>query len=246
MSNSTLESEEEDLAGLLERSANTDPSEVSGVLGDDEPPAPTDEIDEFAEQATEKVQLDIEDAMFLAEPEPEVVPEAEDTTDALALATEEPAKPLSRVTIGGIFLGIAACSAAVLWFAYFEPATDLSLVPAPPTVVVVPNPTALPYSTEMVATLEPFLIEDRREGQVNFLETQFALVAEDKDTYRDIIDKNLILRDAIYYYLNNQDASFLFEPKNIKILKNVLEGIVNGHLGQGKLKELLIVQYLIR
>jgi len=260
MSNSSLETDDEDdVADLLESAGTTgtsdaaDPSgasdaaDPSGTADAADPSGTADEGTDFAEQATEKVQLDTDDAMFLAEiPEPEEAPAVEKAKGSPEKAVEEPAKPLPRALIIGVLGVILICIAAIVWFIYFKQTTALSRVPASPTVVVVPNPKEPPPSTEMVATLAPFILEYRRDGQVDFLETQFALVVEGKALHQDILDRNLILRDAIYYYLLNQEEKFLFDPKNITIIKNALEGIVNGHLGAGKLKKFLIVQYLIR
>ncbi len=259
MSNTALEEE----LGLREEPSDLDaiqnPAETGDmaqdILGQD--PDEEDELEAFAKQATAKVQLDIDDAEFLLDPAEEapkeVVAQEEEApppakTEEAPIEPEQAPKPVPRLLKISVAIFILVSLCALVWYMYFRPVEDHTKVPVPPTSIVVPSPEeeTLTETGELLVPLLPFFIERRQGGNTRFLKVAFVLVAADADMQRDIFERTTILRDAIYYYLRNQDPDFVLNSKNIATIKSVLTDVVNGQLSTGKLEDFLIVEYVIR
>ena len=201
-------------------------------------------------RSAQKVELDLDDAIFLedddepeAEPEPSLPqsPAAGDTRD------DEPVpKPFWKKT--WVLLGLLGffliTTSATTWFVFRSKPS----VP-PPVEVKKPQKTQKkepPKLSEFTILLQPFLVEHAIKGENRFLSCQFSLPVKGDLLKWEIDKKKIILRDAIYYYLKNKDILFLTDKKNVSKLKADLLSIVNQYLGNGQIEEILIQEYKVQ
>ena len=93
---------------------------------------------------------------------------------------------------------------------------------------------------------EPFLIERRgSEGEIRFLRCRFSIPTDNPSLYAELQAKNIAVRDAIYYYLNNKPVTFLSDSTQTEVLKRDLISVINKHLTSEKIQELYIEDYLV-
>lgn len=205
---------------------------------------------DFAVQASQKVQLDIDDAPFLVEPEETPPPVVRGET-ALAMNeadTEAAAKRARRKRLmigGGVGLVVLALVVAgVLWFLRGAPVSTPAL--PEPTVIVVPSPKSVAGPPQYKIEFAPFMVEQRENGEVHFLQARFAGISSLETVIQEARNKQLVLRDSIYYYLRNKTHQYLVNPENAMTIKQDLQDIVNGILTQGKMDDILVVNYIIK
>jgi flagellar FliL protein len=191
----------------------------------------------------DKVQLDIDDAPFLQEAKPAESPAlSEESSLAVPGAEARPAKSkkklLAVVAAAVVLLGGAAL---LLFFG-----GDATPPPQPPVIVV---PAAPPFvlPTAHTMALEPFWVDLRTPaGERIFLVVTFTASTPELALYREMEDKLVTLRDAIYYYLRNKDYAFLADQNNMETIRTDLLSTVNNYLVQGELKDLWYDSYLMK
>ncbi len=210
------------------------------------------------EGAVKKVQLDIDDAPFLADDEEEKKKEEEESEEAEDDDKSE-AKPKKSkkklIIIGVAVLLLLIILAAAAYFLLFsggeEPPVDVpqELVEPEPTTVIVTvdesytQPVITPvYNT----TLEPFWVEMRDASRTFFLVCTFTISTENQDLSDEIQTKIPQIRDIIYYYLNTKDYVFLTSYDNFTVIKADLLEAVNEELIDGELEDILYDNYLVR
>lgn len=206
------------------------------------------------DRAKDKVELDLDDAPFLEEEEEEDFHDDASTQDGED-GSKDPVS-IEQTTSKGhgkdrkklflviiIFLLIALLITVYLLF--FSGKKDI-----PPTdpVTTEERPALEPEEPafDEIINLEPFMVEIRTQESIRFLHTKFSLPAHNEKLAREIKDKNIILRDAIYYYLNNQEIIFLLNKDNTSRIKNDLLSVVNQYLSSGNIEDILIEEYLVR
>jgi flagellar FliL protein len=212
-------------------------------------------VEEFAGKAAAKVALDIDDAPFLVEEKakpPEPVREAEEPKpDTSAEDAARAAKALRRrkILIGfGLFVVLMLLVAAALWFFIFRevPATTQTTQPGA-TVVVVPNATTITGPTKIPVTFEDFWVPQKdKTGAVRFLRVHFSTEVVEEKFAKEISDKTLVLRDAVYYYLRNKPHEYMMEADNLPTIKQDVVDILNNYLTQGKVEDLFLENFLMR
>lgn len=207
---------------------------------------------EFAVQASQKVQLDIDDAPFLAEPEETAPPPAVRREAALAMsaADDEAAKKRARrkrliVRGSAAVFGLAVIAAGAAWFMRGTAPVPTPALPEP-TVIVVPSPKSVAGPPQYKIEFAPFMVEQRENGEVHFLQARFAGISQLEGVINEARNKQLVLRDSIYYYLRNKTHQYLVNPENALTIKQDLQDIVNGILTQGKMDDILLVNYIIK
>lgn len=208
---------------------------------------------DFAVQASQKVQLDIDDAPFLLTPEEETPPPAlrEDDLPAAEGDDEEAAQKrarkkqlLLRGAAGVIVLMVVG--AAVWWFFFSTPSATIAPAQPEPTIIVVPSPKTVAGPPEFKIEFAPFMVEQRDGNEVHFLQARFTGISQSEAVIREAQNKRLVLRDSIYYYLRNKTHQYLVDPANTMTIKQDLLDIVNGSLSQGKMDDILLVNYITK
>ena len=199
---------------------------------------------EFESLAGQKVQLDIDDAPFLLDPDD--MPEVPATTESKppAPVEEKPRRNTKKLMAAVFFILLLAGTA--IWFFVFRQAPDIVAPPEPP-VIVVPTPKALTIPKEFSTKLAPFwipLVDD--EGKSRFLVATFVLSTPEDQVNQEIQDKLVTLRDAIFYYLRNKDYHFLLDAANAETIRADLLGTINNYIVRGELHSLYFDSYLLQ
>ncbi len=208
-------------------------------------------VEEFASKAAAKVALDIDDAPFLVDEEPEASQPEEEREEVDTSAEDEARAAALRKRKRIIAAGLAALFVLVaglaVWFFVLRdvPAEEEAAPSA--TVIVVPSPSVTTGPDELPVTFLPFLVPQQdAQGRERFLRLQISSASTDENVIREVKEKNLVLRDAIYYYLRNKPHEYMLDPDNLPTIKQDLLDIINGYLGQGKLEDLFVENYLMR
>lgn len=207
-------------------------------------------VGDYASQASQKVQLDIDDAPFLMDFEEAPVPVLQDSSSLPSLGeeVEQPKKfwqkrPFQIAIGGGTLLLILL---AVFLYVWLSRPPEVPVQEVPPTIVVVPSAKTLAGTSDFIMALEPFMVEQREETTVRFLKASFTLVSSNEQLIEEAKGKLLILRDAIFYYLRNKTHEYLIDPANTTTIKQDLLDIVNGYLVKAKAEDLLIENYILK
>ena len=204
-------------------------------------------VDDFAGQASQKVQLDIDDAPFLMAFDDSALPVPEQTETLPAV--EEEVKPprfweKRPVQISaGALLALLLALVVYFWFFSGPPPTPPAVIE--PVIIVVPSEKQLEGSKDVTLAFEPFMVEQRSGGSVRFLQARFTAVSSNTDVINEAKGKLLLLRDAIFYYLRNKTHEYLVDPANAQTIKQDLLDIVNGYLVKGKLDDILFENYIM-
>ena len=240
--------------------AQTSPDGESNVTLDDE------RLQEGIPKGLQKVELDLDDALFLEfeekeeEPEPEPVPEPEDQAAPPAVQ-EQPAPARSRKKL--LIFGVAAALCLLLGAggAYFfmksgtEQPEEVA-EPAPQPAEAEHADTAPHKSTPENATAKPvvlvahpmarFQVEYVLADQIRFLTCRLVVTNITELMRLELETKSVLVRDGVYRYLKNAPLSFLDNPANSDKLKKDLAKVINQHMKSGQIDEILIEEYVVR
>lgn len=212
----------------------------------------TDKLKEDVPRGLQKVELDLDDALFLDvdEEEPKPEPAAEPAPPPPPQPAPEPAKrplwkrPLVLAMVGGLLLFLLGGVAAY----FLLPRQATAPPPPPPPKEDKPKKPAKPEKPITLHTIpfEPFFVEYDQDGTKRFLVCRFSVSGIPDALEWEIRRKKIILRDAVYYYLHNKGLAFLNDPKNADKLKEDLLAVMNQYLGNGQIETLLLDEYVIR
>ena len=102
--------------------------------------------------------------------------------------------------------------------------------------------------SEFIAAWDPMILEykDRQSGQIHFIIIKLALQMNDSKVKMELDEKNLILRDAVYYYLARDTGRVLQQKNDPSVLKPVLIEIVNQYLLSGNINDIFFEEYLVK
>ena len=209
------------------------------------------DVEDFASKATQKVTLDIDDAPFLVDEEPIAPPPVEEPEEASPTVVEDNRAGVLRkrklLILTGLALLFIVIAGAASWFFFLREVPTVEEAAPSATVIVVPSPATITGPNELPITMQPFLVPQQdAQGRERFLRIQLSSVSPDETIIREVKEKNLVLRDAIYYYLRNKPHEYMLDPDNLPTIKEDLLDIINGYLGRGKLEDLFIENYLMR
>jgi flagellar FliL protein len=206
--------------------------------------------------AGDKVELDLDDAPFLEEEEDE------EDEGPVGEAVDAPSKAegpslLERLKDRRVLIPSSAALVLLAGLLLFfllrgedapiqvpegTPAEVAEEEPPPP-----PQEPQEPEPVEFIVSWEPFWVEHTAEdGTVRFLVCKFSAATPNEKLAWEIEHKQLVLRDAIFYYLRNKDLTFLSDKANVEVLKKDLLSVVNQYLSNDQLTELLIEDYLVK
>lgn len=231
----------------------------NGGLAEDslEPPTPS--------APAGKVELDLDDAPFLEEPEQaveEAKPEdkAEDKLDMVPaeqekLSFKDKIKKLlkNKKIVAGAGGGLIIVIALLVFLLsggeeeQEQPQNATATTESQPKLSEEDLPPIEAKPGEELIAWEPFWIEYiDTDGVTRFLVCQFSAPTTDPGLKQEADAKALLLRDAIYYYLTHKPMTFLSDQRNAESLKEDILGIINGNLSRGELTELYIESYIIK
>jgi flagellar FliL protein len=215
--------------------------------------APADDEVQVAESDDlihKKVQLDLDDAPFLQEKE-QASPPAEGgvpSGQGLPEGTENTApkqgigKKKLAVLAGAVLLLVAALAGG-WWFFLREPARLSS--DAKPEVIVVPSKPAAQAAPDYIREFSPFLVYHSDGAEVGrFLVCKFATLTKVQNLNREMDQKMLPLRDAVYYYLRSKTPEYLTNSGSLPEIKKDLTAVINHYLTQGQIEDILFESYL--
>lgn len=194
-----------------------------------------------------KVELDLDDAPFLVDESDEPAQPDDGAPPAVPQEAETASAPSKKKKLlmlaGGGLLLLLALGAAAWWFFLRVPA------PAPeapkPEVIVVPSKSATTAKPEYVKEFAPFLVErPDGKGGSRFLTCKFSTLTKVPNLDKEMDQKMLSLRDALYYYLRSKDNDFLLAPENVQTIKKDLTSVLNNYLTQGQIEDVLFESYL--
>lgn len=227
-----------------------------GPPGDLNPLNPLEHDDQILDQepvaakAAQKVALDLDDAPFLQDDLPadkrdlaDKAPEPAKQGNA-APESSQKGKPSRKLIIPAVLASLILATA--ITFQLLKPAalpeTDPLVAPLE-EVELPPHPP--PQPAEHYAELEPFWVAFDQGDEVRFLSLRMTLVTEDPILSLEIQRKNIILRDAAYYFLNNRPLPTVKRTEAADALKDDLLSVFNQHLSR-PLSGVLIEEYLVR
>lgn len=195
-----------------------------------------------------KVELDLDDAPFLRAEEEATPAPVEEAINAApdADAAEKARRKKKRLLIlAGAALGLIILLAVAAWWFFFRTPPPPPPEAPKPDVIVVPSTPADASQPDIAAGFEPFIVPvTGADGKTNFLVCQFTAISKDQTIARELGQKIIPLRDAIYFYLRGKDANFLLDARNGAGIKSELLSVFNDYLTQGKLEDIVFESYL--
>lgn len=198
----------------------------------------------------QKVTLDLDDAPFLEDFEEEVPDEepqqreAETTTQEEGKSSGKPSRKVLIIAGTGCILLLAAL---LFWFTRSPPD------PAPPEPASTqdiqqpqaPESAPEPKPEEFTLDLAPFWVAYTRDEEIVFLSLRLILVLDAPTLYLEAQRKMVVLRDAIYYFLNNRPLPVIKHTEAVDTLKTDLKSVINQHLSR-PVTGILIEEYMVR
>lgn len=210
-----------------------------------------------------KVELDIDDAPFLKEPDEPPAP-TKKTEELPPPDAPPPPKPKESALSGvmarleGLLankkrLAIIGGAAGVLLLAplilmLFLPGKKPPPSAEPERIVQSASPPRedAPPGPKFLYKAEDFFVPLRgTEGEIRFLRCRFSIPTENQQLYAELMAKNIAVRDSIYYYLSHKPLTFLSDQASREELKKDLISVVNEHVSAEKIAELFIEDYLV-
>jgi len=207
--------------------------------------------DSEASKATQKVDLDLDDAPFLEDEEEEEIeleePEEQDFEEEKS-EKKKGLPPIFRNKLFYMGLIIALLLIVIGFLLFNRPTAPPPPPPEPqknePEPVVEPAPVK---PNEILLRLDPFLIEQKdSEGTIRFLEIRIVLNTTSQELTQQFKQETFTVRNAVYYYLKNKDLEFLSDKTNVEKLKKELLAVINQYMAYGRFESLLFEQYLVR
>jgi|GEM_PF-370775 flagellar FliL protein len=219
-------------------------------------------------RASQKVDLDLDDAPFLEEDEEEEEILEEEPLPVESQEEEKKKKKVpawlqNKLLIVGLLVGLLLGAGAFFLFSGPKeepPAPPVAESPQPqapaepepvPEQPTEPEPVMVeeeePPPGESLVRLDPFLIEQRdAEGELRFLEVSLVFATPDVGLASNLTRETPTVRYALYYYMRNKDLQFLTDEENTEQLKKELLAVVNQYMSAGRFETILFEEYLVR
>lgn len=224
----------------------------------------------------QKVELDLDDALFLefeeteaAPPTPtEPVPEAEPEEGA-APVEAAPAKkarikrPSKKIIL--LAAAILACLLLGAGGAYFfmksgsKTSTEKTPVLQEKATQGAENGSSTPESNDTAAPAQPprnftvetfpldqFQVEYTLDGQMRFLTCRFSIPDSTPTLRGELQLRTVLIRDGVYRYLKNSPPAFLANTENSEKLKSDIVVIINQFLKSGQISQILLEEYVVK
>lgn len=216
------------------------------------------ELSDDLPKALQKVDLDLDDAPFLADEEEEPAaaePAAAEAAPDIDIGEKpKPSRKKLFILLGAAILLLAGGAAGYFLFLKKPaspppppPPVQEQEPPPPPVEPTPPPPPPPPPKQEIVMAMEPFLIAlTDSAGRTRFLSIRFTAVTQEKPVELEFKRNRIVVRDAVYYYLKNKSLDFLTDKNNTATLKKDVLSVINQFIGAQPLDNLLIEDYLVK
>lgn len=251
---------------LLILLAQISPEGDKNVALDDE------RLEDSVPKGLQKVELDLDDALFLEFEEKEEEPEA---TPLESLPEPEEAVPPSeqieapakkkrkKIWILGIAAGLCLLLGAGGSYYFMksgpealeeQTSTDQESTTeqhadqgSAPVEGHSPESAKTPPPEKIEAySLERFQIEYNQDGKIRFLTCRFSIPDTTEIMRAEIQAKKLFIRDGIYRYLKNSPLLLLDTSQESEKLKTDLAAVINRILKSGQVSEILLEEYVVK
>lgn len=202
-----------------------------------------------APKAAQKVELDLDDAPFLSDASPEgpegPLPEEparlEKTMDAAGLDGKDQDHSSAKTVFAlAVVVLLLLAGGLAFWLSGTGTETETLPLPPPPPPLEAEDPKPQEHFVE----LDPFLVAFDQDQEVRFLTLQLSLVTDDLVFSLEVQRKTIILRDAVYYFLNNRPLPIVKRVEAAEMLKEDLLSVFNQHLSR-PLNGVLIEEYVV-
>jgi len=218
----------------------------------------------------QKVELDLDDALFLefeekeeTPPPPPELPEPE--APASVPQADVPAKGIrKKLWIFGIaaILCLLLGGGGAYFFMKSGPDTagkaDDHVAEAPQGEAAQPEsapagenaapepPAQAKPDASITYSLEKFQVEYAQDNQLRLLTCRLAIPGVTEIMRLELQAKSVFVRDGVYRYLKNSSLSFLNNPDNADKLKGDLVAVINRHLKSGQVSEIILEEYVVK
>lgn len=255
---------------LLILLAQTPPAGDGKVAIDDE------RLQDGVPKGLQKVELDLDDALFLefeekedvttstaieSLPEPEEAPGTGEPVEGSPEATTKSGR--KKVLIFGI--AIILCLLLGAGGAYFfmksgSPPPEDQSEAAPESLPgenaatqtgAADGPSAASTNAQqteqlLAFPLEAFQVAYTLDGKTRFLTSRFSIPDTTPVMRAELQAKKIFVRDGIYRYLKNSPLSFLDNPQESEKLKTDIAAVINQNIKSGQVSEILIEEYVVQ
>ncbi len=198
----------------------------------------------FESLASQKVQLDIDDAPFLMDlpediPPPAVQEEKEEET---------PKKSRKKLfLLIGIALVLLALAGGLAYYFFFTPSEPTGLEPIILVVPSNPEDNTASAPAEQVVELEPFWVPVVDEnGKTRFAVFTFVLSTYDTTAYEEITQQTIRVRDTIYYYLTTRPYDYLVNARNLPVIREEIVNALQKDTLKGRLNNLYFDSIMVQ
>lgn len=198
-------------------------------------------------KSVQKVELDLDDALFLQLEESTPAPPPEKPLPSieaelvLAEAGTFQVPMWKKIWFLGIVVLLFMSLSGVIAFILLRPTPEAPVL----DFVRTEEDTSPLASThpERQFSLKPFMVEIKQKNTINFLTYAFAIPYTNSTFHRELEEKTLLLRDAVYQYLTSSDLKLPDDPDSIAQVKQQTIALVNNIMETGQISSLYIAEY---
>jgi len=228
-------------------------------------------LQEDIPKGLQKVELDLDDALFLEfeeneeQPPPEPEPEQQPETDVTVPVPVESKSKKTRKkflifgAIAGLCLLLGAGGSYFFlksWLnkpqeqaVHEQPAEEAKgheAKPAHENASAEGQEEKAKAPTLSPYAFEPFQAEYVLNDQIRFLTCRFSVQNATDIMRLEMQAKSIFIRDGVYRYFKSSSLSFLDNPANSEKLKTDLAAVINQYMKSGQVSEILLDEYVVR
>lgn len=197
-------------------------------------------------KSVQKVELDLDDALFLEfednAPKPPAKAPASSIGSEISLATTPVAQApfwktmwfLGLMVI--LFLGVSGAAFFVFTAPQSPPPIDWAMDDETPVSSNTPYP-------ERQFSLKPFVVELKQGEKIRLLTYAFAIPYSNNTFHKELKEKIIPLRDAVYQYLVSSDLVLPDNPESVEKVKSATITRINQIMDTGQISSLYIAEY---